>query len=114
MSLPRTCPRCENPKVRLRKGVDWCCWELVQLRDLMARAPTPTMREVKGIFIGRSAKSIDCVCRRYGLKVPAPDRAGRRRRCGACGALFRPADKSKCCPSCRGEETPALSLKSAA
>lgn len=78
---PRSCPRCLRASNRL--GADWCCWELVLLAELMGRDVPPTMRDLVGVhFIGRSEKSIDNTCRRYGLKTPS--RSARRRRCNTC------------------------------
>lgn len=75
------CPRCARSTKRL--GSEWCCWELRLLQTLMARAVPPTMGELANVhFIGRSVKSIDNACRRYGLKTPP--RAKRRKRCASC------------------------------
>lgn len=79
-----SCLRCERAKPR-QAGADWCCWELRLLKDLMSRAAPPSMREMTGAhFIGRSAKSIEAACRRYGLKIPDKGPRGRRRRCASC------------------------------
>lgn len=90
------CPRCS---VRTRAiGADWCCWELKLLAELMARETPPTMRELEHVhFIGRSAKSIDNACRRYGFKTPA--RSPRRKRCATCLTMF----DGDGCGACKAE-----------
>lgn len=95
--LPRNCPRCTLPSKRL--GSEWCCWELVQLRDLMALPTPPTMRELTHVhFIGRSAGSIDRACRRYGFKIPSRRDRTRSKRCPSCRTLF--AGASVVCSRC--------------
>lgn len=91
-----SCPRCTTPKARKRLGAEWCCWELAQLATLIAQGAS--MREVAGVLAGRSEKSIDATCRRYGLKVPQREREPRRKRCPACSDLF--AGTGKCCAHC--------------
>ncbi len=102
MSEMQPCPRCARMRTSNRLGVDWCCWELRLLRDLLARAVPATMRELTGLhFIGRSEKSIDAACRRYGFKIPARGERQRRCRCLACGTLYARAAGVRCCQSCR-------------
>lgn len=93
------CPRCARGASR-KLGADWCCWELKLLEDLMAQPEPPTMRELTAVhFIGRSEKSIDNACRRYGFKTPA--RSPRRRRCSTCCSMFEGAACGVCDISAR-------------
>lgn len=94
------CPRCTSDRARAGQGEFWCCWQLIQLKHLMAQPKTPTMREVLGVFVGKTAKSVDGACRRFGLKIPARDRKPRRKRCFACRGLFAPAEGEKVCGKC--------------
>lgn len=93
------CPRCTRAVSR-KLGSEWCCWELKLLADLMARAVPPTMRELAGVhFIGRSEKSIDNACRRYGFKTPA--RSPRRKRCATCLTMIEGAACGVCSAEAR-------------
>lgn len=101
------CPRCDSVRPTNRLGVGWCCAELRRLRDLMGRPVPATMRELThGHFIGRSEKSIDAACRRWGFKVPVRAARVRRCRCLACGALYA-GGSWKCCERCRRPEAEA-------
>lgn len=67
----------------------------------MERVRPATMRELTHIhFIGRSEKSIDAACRRYGFKTPLRVRQKRRKRCRVCSSLF--LGLPGCRPFCDG------------
>jgi len=96
-AMPFACPRCELSSSR-RSGEVWCCRDLAWLKAAMSGESPPTMEELlRARFIGRTAKSIDNVCRRYGFKTPL--RIKRRRpRCEICASLFD--GPGKLCGAC--------------
>lgn len=102
MQAATSCPRCSTPKARKRPGAEWCCWELAQLKAMILDGAS--MREVAAVMAGRSEKSIDAACRRYGLKVPPREREARRKRCAACSGLFTPGAGVRCCGRCLAQE----------
>lgn len=83
-ALPLSCPRCET-----RAG-DWCCWELIDLRDRIARGET--MRQLEAAFPGKSAGALREAARRYGLGKIRPGIRTRRPRCKVCRTAFEKAE----------------------
>lgn len=92
-TLPLKCPRCESGVV------DWCCWELADLKQRVARGET--MRQLLAIFPGKTDDAIRSICRRYGLGRPRPGIRIRRVRCMSCRTPFAPTSiGQKACDSC--------------
>lgn len=83
------------------------------LEALMTGEKPATMRELTGVyFIGRSEKSIDAACRRYGFKIPLREKATRRARCRVCDRLYE-KNGQRCCDVCVARATDVAHARAA-